>query len=114
MARQMKSCTLQAYDLLSKEIHSMSFAKLIHPAGLVSVFAGALIALAEILHPAGEDLVAVHSPLWTPAHMIWWLGVLLLQFGLIGLYARHAEALGRLGLIGFVLTFFGAGLTASI
>ena len=34
----------------------MSFAKLIHLAGLVSVFAGALIALAEILHPAGEDL----------------------------------------------------------
>lgn len=92
----------------------MSFAKFIHPAGLVSVFAGALIALAEILHPAGEDLIAVHSPMWSPAHMVWWLGVLLLQFGLIGLYARHAEALGWLGLIGFVLTFFGAGLTAGI
>ena len=92
----------------------MSFAKLIHPAGLVSVFAGALIALAEILHPAGEDLIAVHSPLWTPAHLVWWLGVLLLQFGLIGLYARHAETVGRLGLTGFVLTFFGAGLTAGI
>jgi hypothetical protein len=92
----------------------MSFAKLIHPAGLVSVFAGALIALAEILHPAEEDLVAVHSPLWTPAHMVWWLGVLLLQFGLIGLYARHAEKVGWLGLTGFVLTFFGAGLTAGI
>jgi hypothetical protein len=92
----------------------MSFAKLIHPAGLVSVFAGALIALAEILHPAGEDLVAVHSPLWTPAHMVWWFGVLLLQFGLIGLYARHAEKVGWLGLTGFVLTFFGAGLTAGI
>jgi len=46
--------------------------------------------------------------------MTWWLGVLLLQFGLIGLYARHAEALGRLGLIGFVLAFFGAGLTSGI
>ena len=92
----------------------MSFAKLIHFMGLVCVFAGALIALAEILHPAGEDLVAVNSPLWSPAHMIWWLGVLLLQFGLIGLYARHAEALGWLGLIGFVLAFFGAGLTAGI
>jgi hypothetical protein len=48
----------------------MSFAKLIHPAGLVSVFAGALIALAEILHPAGEDLVAVHNPLWSSAHLL--------------------------------------------
>jgi len=92
----------------------MSFAKLIHSAGLVSVFAGALIALAEILHPAGEDLVAVHSPLWSPAHMVWWLGVLLLQFGLLGLYARHAEALGWLGLTGFVMAFFGAGLTEGI
>src|SRR5215469_6666046 len=89
----------------------MSFAKLIRPAGLVSIFAGVLIALAEILHPAGEDLVAVHSPLWSPAHMVWWLGVLLLQFGLIGLYARHAEAVGWLGLTGFVMVFFGAGLT---
>src|SRR5215469_7314861 len=92
----------------------MSFAKLIRPAGLVSIFAGVLIALAEILHPAGEDLVAVHSPLWSPAHMVWWLGVLLLQFGLIGLYARHAEAVGWLGLTGFVLTFLGAGLTEGI
>jgi hypothetical protein len=92
----------------------MSFEKLIRPAGLVSVFAGALIALAEILHPAGEDLVAVHSPLWSPAHMVWWLGVLLLQFGLIGLYARYAKAVGWLGLTGFVLTFFGAGLTEGI
>src|SRR5215472_11604445 len=114
MARQMKSRTLRAHDLLIKEIQSMSFAKLIHPAGLVSVFAGALIALAEILHPAGEDLVAVHSPLWATAHMVWWLGVILLQFGLIGLYARHAEQVGWLGLIGFVLTFFGADLTAGI
>jgi hypothetical protein len=46
--------------------------------------------------------------------MTWWLGVLLLQFGLIGLYARHAEDLGWLGLIGFVLAFFGAGLTSGI
>jgi hypothetical protein len=41
-------------------------------------------------------------------------GVLLLQFGLIGLYARHAEAVGWLGLNGFIMTFFGAGLTAGI
>src|SRR5215467_8503901 len=92
----------------------MSFTKLIHAMGLVCIFAGLLIALAEILHPAGEDLIAVYSPLWSTAHMTWWLGVVLLQFGLIGLYARHAEALGWLGLTGFVLTFFGAGLTAGI
>ena len=92
----------------------MSFTKLIHSMGLVCIFAGALIALAEILHPAGEDLIAVHSSQWSPAHMTWWLGVLLLQFGLIGLYAGHAEALGRLGLIGFVLAFFGASLTSGI
>ena len=92
----------------------MSFTKLIHAMGLVCIFAGLLIALAEILHPAGEDLIAVYSPLWSAAHMTWWLGVVLLQFGLIGLYARHAEALGWLGLIGFVLAFFGASLTSGI
>jgi hypothetical protein len=46
--------------------------------------------------------------------MIWWLGVVLLQFGLIGLYARHGEELGWLGLVGFVLAFFGSDLTAGI
>src|SRR5262249_26174480 len=49
-----------------------------------------------------------------PSHMIWWLGVVLLQFGLFGLYGRHIEALGWLGLTGFVLVFFGASLTAGI
>jgi hypothetical protein len=92
----------------------MYLKKLIHSMGLVCVIAGTLIALAEILHPAGEDLIAVHSPMWSPAHMTWWLGVILLQFGLIGLYARHADALGRLGLTSFILAFFGASLTSGI
>jgi hypothetical protein len=92
----------------------MSFAKLVHSAGLVCAFVGALIALAEIVHPAGEDLSAFHSSHWAPAHMIWWLGVVLLQFHLIGHSARHAEALGWLGLTGFILAFFGADLTAGI
>jgi hypothetical protein len=101
-------------EMQIKEARGRFFDKLIHSAGLVCVFAGALIALAEILHPAGEDLIAVQSPMWSPAHMTWWLGVVMLQFGLIGLYARHADELGWLGLISFVMTFFGASLTSGI
>jgi hypothetical protein len=92
----------------------MSFARLIRWAGLASFFAGFLIALAEIIHPVGEYLGAVYSPLWSPAHGLWWLGVVLLQFGLFGLYVRHVDALGWLGLAGFVLAFFGTSLTAGI
>ena len=92
----------------------MSFAMLIRWAGLASFFAGVLIALAEIIHPVGEYLGAVYSPLWPPAHGLWWLGVVLLQFGLFGLYACHVDALGWLGFAGFGLAFFGTSLTAGI
>ena len=60
-----KAETISPHFVARNEIEraeGMSFTKLVHSMGLVCIVAGALIALAEILHPAGEDLIAVHSP----------------------------------------------------
>jgi len=88
----------------------MSAANLIRWSGLMSLLAGVLHVLAAILHPVGEDLAAVISPNWVLAHLLYWASVILLLFGLVGLYARQAEKTGRLGLIGFVLAFIGTAV----
>ena len=92
----------------------MSTANLIRWSGLLSLLAGVLYAVGALLHPVGESLAAVSSPNWVPAHLVYWVSVLLLHLGLVGLYARQAEQTGRLGLVGFVLAFIGTALVGSI
>ena len=92
----------------------MSPAKLIRWSGLISLLAGVLYALGAFLHPVGEDLAAVTSPKWVPAHLVYWVSVILMQLGLVGLYARQVEKAGWLGLAGFVLAFIGTGFVESI
>jgi hypothetical protein len=81
---------------------------------LTSIFAGALYALGAFLHPVGEDLAAVTSSNWVPAHVVYWISVILMQFGLVGLYARQAKETGLFGLASFVLAFIGTSIVASI
>jgi len=92
----------------------MAIASLIRWSGLISVGAGALYALAALLHPVGEDLAAITSPNWVPAHVLYWVSIILMHFGLIGLYARQADKMGRLGLVSFILAFVGTALAGSI
>ena len=88
----------------------MSTANLIRWSGLIGLLAGALHVLAALLHPVGEDLAAVNSSNWVPAHLLYWASVILLLFGLMGVSARQAEKAGRLGLVGFVLAFIGTAI----
>jgi len=92
----------------------MSNANLIRWSGLISVLAGVFYAIAALLHPAGEDLASVISANWVPAHFVYWVSAILMQLGLVGLYARQAEEIGWLGLAGFVLAFIGTALVLSI
>jgi hypothetical protein len=92
----------------------MSPANLIRWSGLISLLVGVLYALAAFLHPVGEDLAAVNSPKWVTAHLVYWVSVILMQFGLMGLYARQVEKAGWLGLVGFVLAFIGTGFVETI
>jgi hypothetical protein len=77
----------------------MSTANLIRWSGLISLLAGVLYVVGALLHPVGEDLDAVLSPNWVPAHLVYWVSVLLLQLGLVGLYARQVKQTGWLGLV---------------
>ena len=88
----------------------MSTAKLIRWSGLMSILAGVLYALAALLHPAGEDVTAILSSTWVPAHALGGISAVFMLLGLVGLYARQAEKAGWLGLIGFVLAFIGSAL----
>lgn len=85
----------------------MSTTKLLRWSGLASILAGVLYTIATLLHPPGEDVPAIITAAWVPAHTIAWVANLLLLLGLIGLYGRQAEKTGWLGLLGFVLAFIG-------
>jgi hypothetical protein len=77
------------------------------------LLAGLLYASGALLHPVGENLVAVNSGNWVISHVVYWVSVLLFQLGLVGLYAHQAEQTGWLGLVGFVLAFVGSALVGS-
>ncbi|HEY6410483.1 MAG TPA: hypothetical protein VIY29_23785 [Ktedonobacteraceae bacterium] len=68
---------------------------------------GSLFAIAGfLLHPGGNNPANYLSPMWFPANLLILVGALLVTLGLPGMYARQAERAGKLGLIGFTLTFF--------
>ena len=92
----------------------MSSANLIRWSGLISVLAGVLYAVGALLHPVGEDLGAVTSSNWIPAHLVYWVSIILMHLSLVGLYARQMKETGWLGLVGFILAFIGTALVGSI
>ena len=85
----------------------MSTANLIRWSGMASLLAGVLQILGAFLHPTGEDLAAINTSNWVPAHLALWVSAILILLGLVGLYTRQAEKTGWLGLAGFVLAFIG-------
>lgn len=92
----------------------MPTANLIRFSGLISLLGGLLYVLATFLHPIGEDLAAVNSPNWVPAHLVFWISSTLILLGLVGLYARQAGKTGWPGLISFVLSFIGMALVGAL
>ncbi len=67
---------------------------------------GSLFAIAGfLLHPGGNNPANYLSPIWFSANLLIMVGALLVSLGLPGMYARQAEHAGKLGLIGFTLTF---------
>lgn len=92
----------------------MSKVKLFRIGGLITVLGGVIYAVGALLHPVGEDLTAVSSPNWVPAHLVLWISSTLILFGLVALYARQAEMTGWLGLISFVLSLIGIALVGTL
>ncbi len=88
----------------------MSLARLVRYAGPVSMAAGVLIIVSEIvgfiIGASGTD------PLSVTNGVVRVFAFFLLLLGLVGFYARQSEATARLGLVGFLLAFLGTMLIA--
>ncbi len=94
----------------------MSSSSLVRLGGLAAVMAGVLALIPDIMdaYQPGElsraFLTTGTHAFESTLRMI--VFVLLLPLGLVGLYARQAEAAGPLGLLGFVVAFAGTVLVA--
>ena len=93
----------------------MSPSSLLRLSGLALVLAAALFAIAEMLafaifvdHGEEYDLkqIAQTGTFFLQSLLTLFAGALLLG-GMVGFYVRQSEAAGKLGVIGFVLAFFG-------
>ena len=60
-----------------------------------------------VLAPSDYAANAVISSHWVPAHALLSVSYMLFLFGLVGFHLVQANKTGRLGSIGFALTFFG-------
>jgi hypothetical protein len=96
----------------------VSPSSLLRLSGLALVLAAALFVIAEMIAfaifvKAGAaydlKLIAQSGAFFLQSLLTLFAGALLLG-GMVGLYVRQSQAAGRLGLIGFVLAFFGTVL----
>lgn len=69
--------------------------------------------LGNVLYP-NNNLQQYNSPLWLVISLVTVIGLLLLVVGLPGIAVRQADRAGRLGFIGFVLTWIGVFLETSL
>jgi hypothetical protein len=96
----------------------MSPARLLRLAGLVSVAAGVLLVVTQLLFSLllvvadGDPVRHARSALVGVNGLLTLLAVSLLLLGLVGLYARQSAASGTLGLVGFLVAFLGTLLLA--
>jgi hypothetical protein len=78
--------------------------------GFAAILAGVLLVVSDLLSTYFDYLADPLSYGRTIAGFDGWIGLLfpvLVQLGLVGLYAPQARAAGILGLVGFVLAFTG-------
>ncbi len=82
--------------------------KLVSWSGYASMIGGLLFAAAVVLHPLrdGNDIAATGAT-YGAIHNIGVFGLIFELLGLIGLYIREADAMGRRGLNSFIVVFFG-------
>jgi hypothetical protein len=92
----------------STESRQISAATLYRLSGLALLIAGLLQVAGWLMHPPGERLVDLLSPLQQASHVVLFVSWLFALLGLPGLYARQASRAGLLGLIGFVATILAA------
>jgi hypothetical protein len=91
----------------------MSSSTLFRLSGAALIVGGALGAVGQLIHPAdpeGPAMLASYAQASQPIHLLLFFAVLLVLLGLPGVYARQSDQTGLLGLVGFLLLFFGVPL----
>ena len=83
----------------------MKQTELIKWCGFVGMLGAALIIIGSIIHPPIESPETIVSLAWVWAHILNAKGAILLLLGLVAIFSKMAEKSGKLGLLGFVLTF---------
>ena len=89
----------------------MNTKHLIRWAGVSAMLAGLLFVIVGIFHQP-NILSSVTTPQWAIVHALATAMCFFVLIGLTGLYARQAEAVGWLGLVGFLLYSLSWVLTA--
>jgi hypothetical protein len=82
--------------------------------GAALLLGGTLGAAGQLFHPAdpmGPAMLPQYVQASQPLHLILYFAVMLILVGLPGVYARQSGKTGLLGLVGFLLLFFGLPLT---
>ena len=77
--------------------------------GIACILAGLLLALATLIHPSREtpEIILEQELRLVAAHWLTTFSFGFLLLGLPGLYAAQSERAGRLGLVSFLMSFFG-------
>jgi len=77
--------------------------------GIACILAGLLLALATLIHPSREtpEIILEQELRLVAAHWLTTFSFGFLLLGLPGLYAAQSERAGRLGLVSFLMLFFG-------
>jgi hypothetical protein len=81
---------------------TITTAKLTRAAGLAATLAGLLYITIQFIHPH-EDLATVSTTAWVVVAGLTALMAGLAFIGITGMYMRHVEQMGVLGLIGYVI-----------
>src|SRR3990170_218172 len=87
----------------------MSTKNLSRWSGIACILAGLLVALATLVHPSREtpEIILEQELRLVAAHWLSTFSFGFLLLGLPGLYAAQSERAGRLGLVSFLMLFFG-------
>jgi hypothetical protein len=77
--------------------------------GIACILAGLLLTLATLIHPSREtpEIILEQELRLVAAHWLTAFSFGFLLLGLPGLYAAQSERAGRLGLVSFLMLFFG-------
>ena len=92
----------------------MSTSSLIRLAGLAALISGVLAAIGDVLGLVVdfENVQSATTAGYAVVFMLYLLSTALLLLGLVGLYTSQSEAVGILGLVGFLVAFLGTVLLA--